>query len=300
VAACGDAANPTAAADAAPRQGRMLQPGQASQVEPGDFIVYRPDQYEKYGISTFTAPSGVRTARYVCPETAVRDDYYYDDPCNPNPCYGSINDAACADICYDQWGNPTYDPGCTYPEPVCYDQYGNKTYQSGCTYPSEPVCYDAYGNKTYQSGCTYPEPVCYDAYGNKTYQSGCVYPAGPEAKFNYGSSAPYDGQVNTGGVLLKQVRLISFSQSIANVASFSVDAVFKNVGAGSGYGCNNTAEAFDYASAYGTGSGGYVEVSRVAQWNGTIKWQVDGTHTFNPVSGATGGGTLYTTASFCG
>jgi hypothetical protein len=253
VAACSDAPSPTAAADAAPRQGRMLQPGQASQVEPGDFIVYRPEEYKKFGISTFSASAAAPSAAYTryCLERPYEYDYIgeYDDGCGGQVCY-DVNGGQI------QCGN---DP--------CYDRYGTDL----CT-PTDP----GPGTGTGGTG------------------------TGATATFNQGSSAPYDGWVNTGGVLLKQVRLISFSQSIANVASFSVDAVFKNVGAASGYGCNNTAEAFDYASAYGTGSGGYLEVSRVAQWNGTIKFQVDGTHTFNPVSGASGGGTFYTTANFCG
>jgi hypothetical protein len=272
VAACSDAPSPTAAADtAAPRQGRMLQPGQASQVEPGDFIVYRPEDYKKFGISTFSASAAAPSAYYgECNIRPYEYDYIRDE----------VRDDGCGgEVCYDVNGGQIEcgsDP--------CYDRYGN--YLCG-----QPTCYDAYGN-VIQCG----DP-CYNSSG---YYVCPTSPTGPPTQQNYGSSAPYDGWVNTGGVLLKQLRLISFSQSIANVASFTVDAAFKNVGAGSGYGCNNTAQAFDYASAYGTGSGGYLEVSRVAQWNGTIKWQVDGTHTFNPVSGATGGGTFYTTANFCG
>ena len=106
--------------------------------------------------------------------------------------------------------------------------------------------------------------------------------------------------VNNGGIVLKQLRLISFSQSIVNVASSSVYAEFKNVGAAGGSFCNNVPQSFDNAYASASGSPAYIEVSRVAQWLGTVKWQVDGVHTFTPVSGASGGGTFYSSASFCG
>jgi len=262
VAACSDATSPTAAVDAAPRQGRMLSPDQASAVKPGDFIVIRPEQYEKFGISTFAAPSGIRSLR-------ERPPYEL--------CYLTPEGYDSCDPCYDEWGNYTCggDP--------CYDAYGN--YICGT-----PTCYDAYGN-VIQCG----DP-CYNSSGYYV----CGQPSGPAAQYSYGSTAPYDGTVSNGGIILKQLRLISFSQSIVNVASFSVYAEFKNVGAAGGAGCNNVPQAFDVASAYGTGSGGYLEVSRVAQWLGTVKWQVDGVHSFTPVSGATGGGTFYSTAGFCG
>ena len=261
VAACSDAASPTAAVDAAPRPGRMLSPGQASKVKPGDFIVYRPEEYEQYGISAFSASSATPSASVRCLDRPVEYDYV----------------------------QPEYD-GCG--GQVCYDVNGG---QIPC---GNDPCYDRYGNNLCNPN---PTPVCYDQWGNPTYNAGCSYPSpGAQATYGYGSSTPYDGQVNSGGVLLKQVRLISYSQSIANVASFTVDAAFKNVGAASGSGCNNIAEVWEYASAYGTGSGGYLELSRVAQWQGSIKWQVDGTHTFNPISGASGGGTFYSTSSFCG
>jgi hypothetical protein len=236
VAACGDAPSPTGASDA-PRQGRMLRPDQASKVKPGDFIVIRPEEYAKYGISTEAGPLGTPTVLMLPPYQDCQLTPYGYDSCDP---------------CYDQWGNYTCggDP--------CYDQWGNYICGGGPT------------------------------------------GGGVVAQFNQGSSAPYDGTVTNGGIVLKQLRLISFSQAIANVASSTVDAAFKNVGAAGGAGCNNTPYAFDTAHGSVSGSPAYVEVSRVAQWQGTIKWQVDGTHTFTPVSGATGGGTLYTTASFCG
>jgi hypothetical protein len=268
VAGCGDVTSPTAAAESA-RAGRMLRPDQADQVKPGDFIVIKPEEYKRYGIPTLTAPSGVQTL--IAP--------YNDCMLSANPEYNSC--------CYDQWGNPTYAYGCD----PCYDQWGNYT----C---NPDPCYDYWGNPTYAPGCPQPNP-CLDAWGNPTYAPGCPAPP-PTIGINYGSSAPYDGQVSNGGIILKQLRLIAFSQSITNVASFSVDAQFKNVGAASGAGCNNTPYAFDTAHANGTGSPGYVEVSRVAQWLGTVKWQVDGAHSFTPVSGATGGGTFYSTANFCG
>lgn len=113
------------------------------------------------------------------------------------------------------------------------------------------------------------------------------------------SVATFNGTVNTGGLLLKQVTLTSTSQSIANISSYTLDATFSNVGAFGGAGCNNVAQAFDGSHNAGTGLGTLTS-QRVAQWIGTIKWQVNGTHTFTPVAGAGGGGTFFTVSSYCG
>jgi len=284
LAACSDALSPTTEGDVAPRQGRMLSPGQASQVKPGDFIIYRPEEYAKYGIATFTTASGGQALRSWGSCGYTQSGF----PCCDGSGYNFGYGESC---CYDPWGNPTYDIGCDPQPPACYDSYGNLV----------ECCYDAYGNVT---SCPEP-PTCYDADGNVVQccydADGNVTPCPPptQVQLDYGSLAPYDGQVNSGGMLLKQVRLISYSQAIANVASFSVYAAFKLGSATSSAGCNNPAWMFDYDSAYASGNG-YLEVSRVAQWRGEYKWQVDGTHTYSPVSGATGGGTFYSTASFCG
>jgi hypothetical protein len=125
-------------------------------------------------------------------------------------------------------------------------------------------------------------------------------PTGAVAQFSYGSSASGPIWVNRGGILLKEVTLTSWSQAIANVASTSLSASFRNVGAESGYGCGNASQQFDSSYSSGSGSPLLLQASRVANYLGTIKWEVTGTHSFTPVSGATGGGTFYSSNFVCG
>lgn len=120
------------------------------------------------------------------------------------------------------------------------------------------------------------------------------------AQFSYGSSASGPVWVNRGGILLKEVTLTSWSQAIVNVASTSLSASFRNVGAESGYGCGNASQQFDSSTSSGSGSPLLLQASRVANYLGTIKWEVTGTHSFSPVSGATGGGTFYSSDFVCG
>jgi hypothetical protein len=174
----------------------------------------------------------------------------------------------------------------------------NMAYYGGCYQQLEvlrPSIDDTYCDPYLDPCC--PEPPVYPPIEDLDPDPPTTTPV--LAQFSYGSSAVNEGWVNTGGILLKQGRLKSWSQSNLNVASFSVFASFRNVGAESGAGCGNVAQQFDSATASGTGSPGYVEVSRVVQWLGTIKWEAAGTHTFTPVSGATGGGTFYSSQSFC-
>lgn len=125
-------------------------------------------------------------------------------------------------------------------------------------------------------------------------------PTGAVAQFSYGSSASGPIWVNRGGILLKEVTLTSWSQAIVNVASTSLSASFRNVGAESGYGCGNASQQFDSSYSSGSGSPLLLQASRVANYLGTIKWEVTGTHSFSPVSGATGGGTFYSSNFVCG
>lgn len=124
-------------------------------------------------------------------------------------------------------------------------------------------------------------------------------PTGPAALFSYGSNAIYDGWVQTGPVLLKQLRLSSFSTASLNVASFTLKAQYQNVGAASGSGCSNVPYNFDSDTYTGQNSG-TLSSNRTVQWTGTIRWRVNGTHTFTPIPGATGGGTFTSTKGYCG
>lgn len=260
VAGCGDAPSPTAsAADDA-------APRQGRMLSPGQASQVKPGDFIIYRPEDY-ARYGIST--FKAPGGGVSAYYGWYGQCSYTP-YGY----SCCDP-YNYYG---YGYG-----ECCYDPYGNPTYGYGCEQP----CYE-YDVNGGQIPCG--SDPCYDQYGNAL----C-----PAAQFNYGSSAPFDGEVDNGGIILKQLRLISFSKSIANVSSLSVAASFKNVGAANG-GCNNIPGEFDSASASATGSPAFIEVSRVAQWLGTIKWQVDGVHSFAPVTGASGGGTFYSTASYCG
>jgi hypothetical protein len=106
--------------------------------------------------------------------------------------------------------------------------------------------------------------------------------------------------VNRGGTLLKEVTLTTWSQAGANVAFTTLDASFRNVGAQSGAGCNNTTQEFDSSHSSGSGNPLTLQASRVANYLGTIKWEVWGTHGFTPVSGATGGGSFFSSDFVCG
>jgi hypothetical protein len=125
-------------------------------------------------------------------------------------------------------------------------------------------------------------------------------PPGPAAQFSYGSDASGPVWVNQGGTLLKEVSLTSWSTAGANVAFTTLDASFRNVGAQSGAGCGNASQQFDSSHSSGSGNPLTLQSSRVANYLGTIKWEVWGTHGFTPVSGASGGGTFYSSDFVCG
>jgi hypothetical protein len=171
----------------------------------------------------------------------------------------------------------------------------------------QPIFYYEYD---YYNGC-YPPTDCYaNPYG---YNCGdpCQWdsslpecapppPPGPAAQFSYGSDASGPVWVNQGGTLLKEVSLTSWSTAGANVAFTTLDASFRNVGAQSGAGCGNASQQFDSSHSSGSGNPLTLQSSRVANYLGTIKWEVWGTHGFTPVSGASGGGTFYSSDFVCG
>ncbi|HEX8395740.1 MAG TPA: hypothetical protein VF665_25530 [Longimicrobium sp.] len=157
--------------------------------------------------------------------------------------------------------------------------------------PQEPV--DCYSDP-YARGCG--DPCQWDSSLPECQPT----PTGAVAQFGYGSSASGPVWVNRGGTLLKEVTLTSWSTANANVAFTTLDASFRNVGAESGYGCNNASQQFDSSHSSGSGSPLTLQSSRVANYLGTIKWEVTGTHGFTPVSGATGGGTFYSSHFVCG
>ena len=164
------------------------------------------------------------------------------------------------DVSVDYFDPCGYDP-CQYsPDPYC------------CTYPSDPYCN--------------PTPV--------------TVPPQPTvlASISYGSDASAISNIVVGNTPLKTLTLSSFSQAIQNVASTSLDASFRNVGAETG--CHLTAGQFDSSHSSGSGSPLYLSSSRSPAWQGVIKWEVVGTHGFTPVSGASGGGTFYTSDFTCG
>jgi hypothetical protein len=158
-------------------------------------------------------------------------------------------------------------------------------------YPCEPPYEDCYTNP-YGWGCG--DPCQWDPYLPE------CQPQGPAAVFNYGSDAVGPYWVNMGGTLLKEVSLTTFSEAVSNVAFTTLDASFRNVGAQSGAGCGNATQQFDGSHSSGSGSPLLLQSSRVANYLGTIKWEVWGTHGFTPVSGASGGGTFYSSDSVCG
>ncbi len=124
----------------------------------------------------------------------------------------------------------------------------------------------------------------------------CAVSYCPSVQANWGSDATPVSIIP--GTTLKTLQLISFSQAISNVGFTTLDASFKNVGAQ--WSCYNTAQAFDSSHASGYGSPLYLQTSREPAWQGIIRWQVDGTHGFSPVSGATGGGTFWSSDFTCG
>jgi hypothetical protein len=160
--------------------------------------------------------------------------------------------------------------------------------------PDDPCAPDCYSNP-YGYNCG--DPCQYDSS-----LLGCEppQPTGPAAQFSYGSDAAGPVWVNRGGTLLKEVTLTSWSTAGANVAHTSLSASFRNVGAESGYGCGNASQQFDSSYASGSGNPLTLQSSRVANYLGTIKWEVWGTHGFTPVSGASGGGTFYSSDFVCG
>lgn len=116
------------------------------------------------------------------------------------------------------------------------------------------------------------------------------------AGFSFGSDATAISILP--GTTLKTLTLSSFSQALSNVSFTTLDASFRNVGAQTS--CYNTAGQFDSSHASGAASPLYLSASRNPAWQGVIRWQVNGTHGFSPVSGATGGGTFYSSDFTCG
>jgi hypothetical protein len=160
--------------------------------------------------------------------------------------------------------------------------------------PCAPDCY----TNPYAYGCG--DPCYYDSSLPECAPPPPPPPPAGTAQFSYGSDADGPVWVNRGGTLLKEVTLTSWSIAGANVAHTSLSASFRNVGADSGYGCGNASQQFDSSYASGSGNPLTLQSSRVANYLGTIKWEVWGTHGFTPVSGATGGGTFYSSDFVCG
>ena len=123
-------------------------------------------------------------------------------------------------------------------------------------------------------------------------------PSGVYATFTQGSDASAISNIVANGTILKTLTLSSFSQAIQNVSFTTLDASFRNVGGQSS--CYLTAGQFDSSHSSGSGSPLYLSASRTPAWQGVIKWEVVGTHSYTPISGATGGGTVYTSDSTCG